>query len=61
MGSPIWAGILDMLFQAAAPGLSGFAAPFLYSHASCFQVILNGTTGPRDGLGTPNIGCLAAA
>ena len=60
VGSPIWAGILDVLFQAGAPGLSGFAAPFLYAHPSCFYVMTN-PVGARDGLGTPNIGCLSTA
>lgn len=61
VGAPIWAGILDILFQAGAPGLSGFAAPFLYAHSSCFHVVTNIPTGGRDGLGTPNVGCLAMA
>jgi subtilase family serine protease len=60
VGTPIWAGILDLLFQAKAPGLSGFALSFLYAHSSCFHEILNGLGG-RDGLGTPNVGCLANA
>ena len=60
VGSPVWAGILDMLFQAGAPGLSGFAAPFLYSYPACFHEVMN-PAGARDGLGTPNVGCLAAA
>jgi hypothetical protein len=63
LGAPVWAGILDVLFQAMAPGLSGFAAPFLYSASAvaCFHEILNPTGKSRDGLGTPDIGCLSAA
>jgi subtilase family serine protease len=60
VGSPTWAGILDILFSASAPHLSGFAASFLYSHPNCFQGITN-PVGGVDGLGTPNIGCLAGA
>jgi subtilase family serine protease len=64
VGSPVWAGILDVLFQADAPGLSGFAAPWLYSVAltnpACFHAIGNGA-GARDGLGTPDVGCLSTA
>jgi len=59
VGTPIWAGILDVLFSAGAPGLSGFAASFLYAHPSCFNEITVGSA--RDGLGTPNVGCLATA
>ncbi len=60
VGSPIWAGILDVLFQAGALSLGTFAAPFLYSYPSCFHNLTNPATGARDGLGTPNVGCLAA-
>jgi subtilase family serine protease len=60
VGAPVWSGILDIFFQAGAPGLSGFAAPFLYSAVYCFHVIYN-HSGTRDGLGTPNIGCLSTA
>lgn len=60
IGSPIWAGILDVLFQAAAPGLSGFAAAFLYNNAACFHGIANPYYGV-DGLGAPNVGCLSRA
>lgn len=62
IGSPVWAGVLDMLFQAGAPNLSGFAAPFLYSHAArgCFHTI-SGEGGYPDSLGTPDIDCLAKA
>lgn len=60
LSSPAWAGILYMLFSAGAPGLSGFAVPFLYSHSGCFHYIAS-PVGGRDGLGTPNVGCLAAA
>lgn len=60
LGSPIWAGILDVLFQAHAPGLSGFAASFLYGNAACFHQITN-PAGSRDGLGTPDVGCLSTA
>jgi hypothetical protein len=61
IGAPIWAGILDMLFQAGAPHLSGFAGFFLYSAAAqaCFHDYAPGPT--RDGLGTPDVGCLAGA
>jgi len=58
LGAPVWAGILDVLFQFAPHGLSGFAVPFLYSRASCFHIILN-HAGTQDGLGTPNVGCIA--
>ena len=60
VGSPIWAGILDVLFQAGALPLSTFAAPWLYSQSACFHELNNPGTG-RDGLGTPDVGCLAAA
>ncbi len=61
VGSPIWAGILDVLFSASAPGLSGWAIPFLYAHPSCFHALTNPVTLARDGLGTPNVGCLSTA
>jgi subtilase family serine protease len=61
VGSPVWAGILDMLFQAGAAHLSGFAPPFLYAYPGCFHIMTNLQTGGRDGLGTPDIGCLAAS
>jgi subtilase family serine protease len=60
VGAPTWAGIIDVLLAGGAPHLSGFAAPFLYSHPSCFNSI-NNPSGTRDGLGTPNIGCLYRA
>jgi subtilase family serine protease len=60
VGSPIWSGILAVLLQSHAPGLSGFSAPFLYSNPGCFHMITN-SAGGQDGMGTPNIGCLAAA
>jgi subtilase family serine protease len=60
VGSPIWAGILDMLFQALAPGLSGFAGSFFYAHPACFHGITN-PVGGQDGMGTPNVGCLSNA
>jgi subtilase family serine protease len=58
VGSPIWAGILDVLFQAGALPLATFAAQFLYNHPLCFHEIMN-SGGSRDGLGTPDVGCLA--
>jgi subtilase family serine protease len=61
VGSPIWAGILDVLFSASAPGLSGWAIPFLYAHPGCFHALTNPVTGGRDGLGSPNVGCLSTA
>ena len=60
IGGPVWAGILDVLFQAAAPNLSGFAAPFLYNSTACFHGITN-HGGGVDGLGTPDVGCLSKA
>jgi subtilase family serine protease len=60
VGSPVWAGILSVLIQARAPGLSGFAASFLYSHPACFHEIMN-QVGNRDGLGSPDVGCLSKA
>jgi len=59
VGAPVWAGILATLLSAEAPGLSGFAGQFLYSGAAqpCFHFISNATA--RDGLGTPNVGCLS--
>jgi len=62
IGSPVWAGILDMLFQAGAPNLSGFAGAFLYSSSAqaCFHTI-PGAGGYLASLGTPNIDCLAKA
>jgi subtilase family serine protease len=59
LGAPIWAGVLDVLFQAQARGLSGFAGQFLYNHTSCFHVIALLAGGGRDGLGTPDVGCLS--
>ncbi|HTT14160.1 MAG TPA: hypothetical protein VMG81_00015 [Thermoplasmata archaeon] len=65
VGSPIWAGLLDILFQAGTPGLSGFAASFLYGHSACFNSVSvvqsERYAGDRDGLGTPNVGCLSTA
>jgi len=60
VGAPIWAGILDVLFQAGALRLGVFAASFLYNHMSCFHEIAN-PFGKQDGLGTPKIGCLSSA
>ena len=60
-GAPIWAGIIDMLFNASAPRLTGFAPTFLYNETSCFHSIAAAEGNYRDALGTPNIGCLAKA
>jgi len=59
VGAPTWAGILDVLFQAAAPGLSGFAGWFLYNATSCFHPVQLIQGSARDGLGSPDIGCLS--
>ncbi len=59
LGAPVWAGILDMLYQAQTRGLSGFAGYFLYEHPSCFHLISLLAGGGRDGLGTPDVGCLS--
>jgi subtilase family serine protease len=58
VSSPAWAGILDVLFSASTPHLSGFSLPFLYSYPTCFHPMTN-HAGGTDGLGTPNVGCLS--
>jgi PKD repeat protein len=72
LACPMWAASLDVIY--AASGFTGFAAPTIYSlakstlYGSLFHDITSGSNGysatvgwdPVTGVGSPNIGALAA-
>jgi len=72
LSCPMWAAALDVIYQAS--GFSGFAGPTIYQlakgplYSSVFHDVTTGSNGysatagwdPVTGVGTPNIGALAA-